>query len=107
MKLLTDNNIPLSVISALEGFECASVRDVLTPDASDARIYEWCRENDVGLFVTKDKQFAWRIAKDGTRLKCIFCTFGNLSVRETVEVFASNKSRIEYFAKSPLKILEL
>lgn len=107
MKLLFDNNIPLSVRSVLSRFDCIAVRDILAPDASDARIYEWCRGNDVGIFVTKDKQFAWRIAKDGTKLKCILCTFGNLSVRETVEVFASNKSRIEYFAKSPLKILEI
>jgi len=107
MKFLLDNNIPLSVETVLAGVECMHVRDCLAPDATDTRIYEWCEENDIDVVVTKDKQFALRIAQGSARLKCILCTFGNLSVRETGDVFAFNKSRIEYFAKSPVKILEL
>ena|SRR3989344_1928720 len=106
MKFLLDNNIPSRVMSAL-GSECSAVRDVVSSGASDARIYEWCRTHGVDDFVTKDKQFAWKIATDGTNLKCILCTFGNISVQETVDVFVANKSRIEYFAKSSLKILRL
>ena len=107
MKLLLDNNIPLSVSAVLTGFECMHVRDFLAPDATDSRIYDWCQENDVDVVVTKDKQFALRIAHGKGKPKCILCTFGNLSVRETSDVFALNTSRIEYFAKSPAKILEL
>lgn len=106
MKLLLDNNIPLGVISALQGFDCIHVRDAISPDASDSQIYEWCMEN-ANILMTKDKQFALRIATDGTKIKCILCTFGNASVQETIDIVASNKSRIEYFAKSGLKILEI
>ena len=105
MKFLLDNHIPRRVTDVLN--DSATVRDVLSPDASDTRIYEWCRESGVAVFVTKDKQFAWKIAADGTNLKCILCMYGNISLQETVDLFIANKSRIEYFAKSPLKVLQL
>ena len=107
MKLLLDNNVPKRAVSVLANFDCVIVRDVLSTDATDTAIYDWCKENSVNLFVTKDKQFAWRIASGEGTLKCVLCSFGNASVKETISIFKSHASQIDYFAKSNTRILEI
>jgi len=108
MKLiLLDNNLPPRIAAVLSGFKCVSVRDVLAADASDPEIFEWCIANRAAAFITKDKQFALRIASDASDLKCLLCTFGNISLQQTVRLFEQRRSAIEYFLKSQAKILRL
>jgi len=107
MKLLLDNNLPPSIATVLAAFDCASVRDVLSPDATDSEILNWCRAKDAVVFVTKDKQFALRIAGADSNVKCILCTFGNISLEQTLALFEQRKSAIEYFVKSNAKILRI
>ena len=107
MKVLLDNNLPRGVSAALAGHQCLIVRDVLGADATDSEIFAWCNSHDVDILVTKDRQFSWVIASGNSRLKCVLCVFGNMSMRETVAMFEENKTRIEYFAKSNSRILEI
>lgn len=107
MKLLLDNNLPRGVVAAFVGHECLVVRDVLSADARDSEIFDWCKKHDVDIFVTKDRQFSWIIASSGSRLKCVLCTFGNMSIRDTIRIFEESKTKIEYFAKTNAKILEI
>ncbi len=108
MKLiLLDNNLPPRIAAVLQDFECVGARDVLSADASDKDIFDWCIVNRAAVLVTKDKQFALRIAGDQSALKCILCTFGNISLRQTISLFKERRSAIEYFLKSNAKILTL
>ncbi len=106
-RILLDNNLPPHIVEILSGFEGVCVRDVLAPDATDSEILNWCVSNDVALLVTKDKQFALRIASDASNLKCVLCTFGNISIARTLDVFEQRESAIEYFVKSSAKILRI
>ncbi len=105
--ILLDNNLPPRIAEILAGFEYTCVRDVLAADATDTQIFNWCIKNRAAIFVTKDKQFAPRIADDASSLKCILCTFGNISIAQTLALFEQRKSAIEYFAKSGPKILRI
>lgn len=105
--LLLDNNLPPRIAEILTAFESICVRDILSPDATDSDIFGWCIANRVAIVVTKDKQFALRIANDGSSVKCILCTFGNISIQDTLALFEQRKSAIAYFAKSGAKILRI
>ncbi|HEY4526263.1 MAG: hypothetical protein A2854_01445 [Parcubacteria group bacterium RIFCSPHIGHO2_01_FULL_56_18] len=105
--LLLDNNLPPRIAEILTAFECVCVRDVLYSDATDSAIFNWCIANRTAIFVTEDKQFALRIASDTSSIKCILCTFGNLSIGRTLALFEQRKSAIEYFTKSGAKILRI
>ena len=107
MKLLLDNNIPRKISGVFSGHECSVVKDVLSADAADNEIFAWCKKHHVDILVTKDRQFSWIIASGDVRLKCILCVFGNLSIQETISLFEQNKTKIEYFAKTNAKILEI
>jgi len=102
-----DNNLPSRISKIFSDHECLIVRDVLSADAKDSEIFAWCKENDVDILVTKDRQFSWIIASSDSSLKCIVCTFGNMSVHDTVALFEKRKTEIEYFAKTHSKILEI
>jgi predicted nuclease of predicted toxin-antitoxin system len=107
MKLLLDNNLPHSISKVFSGHECLVVRDVLRADAKDNEILIWCKANDVDILITKDKQFSWVIAGSNVSFKCVLCTFGNMSVYNTIDFFEKRKTAIEYFAKTSSKILEI
>lgn len=99
--------MPRKICGVFSDHECLVVRDVLGADAKDSEIFAWCKNHDVDLLVTKDRQFSWIIAGSDLRLKCILCTFGNMSVHDTIEIFEESKTKIEYFAKTNAKILEI
>lgn len=107
MRLLLDNNLPSTIAKIFSEHEFLIVKDVLSADTQDSQIFEWCRANEVAIFITKDKQFSWLIAESSSRVKCLLCTFGNLSVFATYKIFEKKKSEIEYFAQTEAKILEI
>lgn len=107
MKLLLDNNLPDRISKIFAGHEFLVVRDALSSHAKDHEIFSWCKEHGVDILITKDRQFSWVIASSDSKVKCVLCTFGNISVFDTITIFEKRKSEIEYFAKTNSKILEI
>ena len=62
MKLLLDNNLPHRISKIFPDHEFLVVRDVLSSHAKDHEIFTWCKENDVDILITKDRQFSWVVA---------------------------------------------
>jgi predicted nuclease of predicted toxin-antitoxin system len=107
MKVLLDNNLPKYISEIFKNWEVLIVKDVLGADAKDLDILSWSIKNNIDLFFTKDKQFSLIIANLNINLKCVLCVFGNLSIKNTLEVFKNKKTEIEYFSKSNFKILKI
>lgn len=107
MKLLLDNNLPKGLRAVFSEHDAVHVREVLHDGAKDSEIFSWCVKNEVDVLITKDKQFSWVIAESESKLKCVICTFGNMSVGDTAILFEKRKTQIEYFVKSNSKILEI
>ena len=105
LKILIDNNLPQLISKKLPNFECKSVREVLSADAKDKSIFEYCIDPRINILMTKDKNFAWLINNSKNNLKVILLQTGNISINNLLTLISEKHGAIEYFSQSKDKIL--
>jgi predicted nuclease of predicted toxin-antitoxin system len=106
MKLLFDQNLPRSLVNRFEEAFPGS-KHVVTlglSTATDATLYEYARDQEYAI-VSKDSDFRQLSFVLGAPPKVIWLRVGNSSVKELVEVFGKNVSRILDFEREPESFL--
>lgn len=106
MKILIDNNLPVSLAGRLRVLSCDAVhlRELAYQQAPDRMIWNYAIEHGYAV-LTKDADFCKFSDLYGHPPKVIWLGIGNAERQQTVEIVLGCKNRIESFLNNAGKSL--